>query len=196
MSVPGTGPTDNSNSEIEMIRVSTAGTTPANLPIIVVLSIMLYGPTVVLAQDTAGGSGSSADALQDQLDDQKQQLDESLQQGMRLTLDDHAQQLSDVRGEFVEAFQNVSEHFSSQMTSWQMLLKDATDAATDQLAEMRKYREAILANAQQEEQLIRLESRLCDNLEAVRAAETFEQTLHSLNAAVHLLTARTGPKAA
>ena len=74
MSVPGTGPTDNSNPEIEMIRVSTAGATPANLPIIVVLSIMLYGPTVVLAQATAGGSGPSTDALQDQLDDQKQQI--------------------------------------------------------------------------------------------------------------------------
>ena len=69
MSVPGTGSTDHSHLEIEMISLITAGATPAKLPIIVVLSIMLHGPTMVLAQDTAGGSGPSTDALQDQLEE-------------------------------------------------------------------------------------------------------------------------------
>ena len=42
----------------------------------------------------------------------------------------------------------------------------------------------------QEEQLVRLQTQLDRNLEAVRTGETFEQTLHNLTAAVHLLTAR------
>ena len=74
-----------------MIRVSTAGATPAKLPIIVVLSIMLHGPTLVLAQDTAGGSGPSTDALQDQLDDQKQQIGQ--QESAQKSADDSAQAL-------------------------------------------------------------------------------------------------------
>ncbi len=75
MSVPGTGPTDNSNSEIQMTRLSTAGTTPANLTIIVVLSIMLYGPTFVLAQDSAGDD--RVRALQRQLEQQQKQLEQA-----------------------------------------------------------------------------------------------------------------------
>jgi len=91
MSLPGTGPTAHSHLEIEMISLSTAGTTPANLPIIVVLSIMLYGPIVVLAQDTGGGSGPSTDALQDQLDGQKQQIGQ--QENAQKSSDDSVQEL-------------------------------------------------------------------------------------------------------
>lgn len=43
---------------------------------------------------------------------------------------------------------------------------------------------------QQEHELTRLQAKLTDNLQAIRAVETFEETLHSLTAAVHLLTAR------
>ena len=50
--------------------------------------------------------------------------------------------------------------------------------------------------AGQEAELIRLEDRLANNLQTVRVAESIEETMHSLNAAVHLLTARTNLKAA
>jgi hypothetical protein len=43
-----------------------------------------------------------------------------------------------------------------------------------------------------ERHLLRLHDALNQNLVAVTAAGTFEQALHSLTAAVHLLTARTG----
>jgi hypothetical protein len=42
----------------------------------------------------------------------------------------------------------------------------------------------------QETELTRLEARLADNIEAVRSVSAFEETLHSLTAAVHLLTIR------
>jgi hypothetical protein len=44
------------------------------LRIIAVLSILLYGPSLALAQDGANSSGPPTDALQDQLDDQRQQI--------------------------------------------------------------------------------------------------------------------------
>ena len=44
---------------------------------------------------------------------------------------------------------------------------------------------------EKEDHLVRLQERLDKNLETVRAAETFDETLHNLAAAVHLLTART-----
>ena len=47
-----------------------------------------------------------------------------------------------------------------------------------------------------EEELVGLEKRLADNLEAVRTAEVFEQALISLTAAANLLSARVGTKAA
>ena len=119
MSVPGTGPTDNSNSEIEMIRVSTAGATPANLPIIAVLSIMLYGPILVLAQDTAGGSGPSTDALQDQLDDQRQQIgqQESAQQSSDDSVQALQQQLEQQQRQLEQAQSAIGAQATAQTAS-------------------------------------------------------------------------------
>ena len=45
---------------------------------------------------------------------------------------------------------------------------------------------------EREEQLAGLEERLASNLEAVRTAEAFEQSLMSLTAAANLLSARAG----
>lgn len=47
-----------------------------------------------------------------------------------------------------------------------------------------------------EKDLARLQGLLAQNLEALRASDTYEQSLHSLTAAAHLLTAKAGPKAA
>jgi hypothetical protein len=56
--------------------------------------------------------------------------------------------------------------------------------------------ETLTGLVEGEQQLVRLEARLAENLEAIHNGETFEQTLHNLTAAVHLLTARSKPKAA
>jgi hypothetical protein len=42
--------------------------------------------------------------------------------------------------------------------------------------------------------LLKIEDRLNDNLESLRATETLQEAVHSLTAAAHLLTARTTPK--
>ena len=119
MSVPGTGPTDNSHSEIEMIRVSIAGATPSKFPIIVVLSIMLHGPTLVLAQDTGGGSGPSTDALQDQLDDQNRQIgqQESAQKSSDDSVQAQQQQLEDQQRQLEQAQSAIGAQATAQTTS-------------------------------------------------------------------------------
>lgn len=80
--------------------------------------------------------------------------------------------------------------------SWQTDLQQATAVATETLEELRRQTEVLQRLAGQEAELIRLEDRISQNLETVRVADSLEETMLSLNAAVHLLTARTMPKAA
>jgi biopolymer transport protein ExbB/TolQ len=79
---------------------------------------------------------------------------------------------------------------------WQDNLARATAAMTAQLHELQRHGEVLQNVAGQEEELIRLQSTLTHNLQSVRAMEKFEESIHSLNAAVHLLTMRTKAHAA
>ena len=181
------------------------------------------------------------------LEVQKREFDQALQEGMSVTLGDHAKQLGASRTEFLGALQSAVEEvnnslaesrqaeqdqqqqfagqlnelwqviqsdvsairkdekarieqwaqsISQNVADWQAQLHRSTQTGITQIGELQKQSEALLSVVAQEEQLARLQERLSQNLESVRAAETFEETLHSLNAAVHLLTARTKPKAA
>lgn len=85
---------------------------------------------------------------------------------------------------------------SQNVGGWQSQLKESTEAGTAQLGELRRQGETLLKVVAQEEELARLQHRLNENLESVRSADTFEETLHSLTAAVHLLSTKTKPKAA
>jgi len=138
---------------------------------------------------------------------QKEEFDAALKQGMAVTLADHDQQLSAIRNEFLQAFQTVSEQLTAsfaethrtqheQQQEFGRVLAQSADAGTAQLTELRKLGEILRSVLEQEGQLGRLQGRLNENLESLRATEAFEETLHSLSAAVHLLTARVKPKAA
>ncbi|MGH7201431.1 MAG: MotA/TolQ/ExbB proton channel family protein [Planctomycetaceae bacterium] len=63
------------------------------------------------------------------------------------------------------------------------------------LEELRTQTSVLEKLSDQEVRLAKLQARLAENLDAVRNAAAFDETLHSLNAAVHLLTARTGKAA-
>ncbi|MEX0703135.1 MAG: MotA/TolQ/ExbB proton channel family protein [Planctomycetales bacterium] len=121
----------------------------------------------------------------DTLARQQQALDETLRQGLADTLADHGGQLSQARGQFLESLASVSRELAAD-------LGGARESAREMLAELRKQGEILLQIVGEEQQLVRLEGRLAENLDALRGAEQFDETLHSLNAAVHLLTARTG----
>jgi biopolymer transport protein ExbB/TolQ len=79
---------------------------------------------------------------------------------------------------------------AGEVRGWQAALQAATEATTSQVQAIHHQGEVLLQIVDQETELTRLEARLADNIEAVRSVSAFEETLHSLTAAVHLLTIR------
>lgn len=92
--------------------------------------------------------------------------------------------------------EDLLEQLDERMQSWLTALETSSQRVDSQMQHLAGFTEQLVRLADQEEQLIKVEQQLSTNLEAVRAAETFEETLHNLTAAVHLLTARAKPKAA
>ncbi len=99
--------------------------------------------------------------------------------------DDHEARLERTVGLFERAVQSWHEDFSK-----------STDAVTAQLQEIQQKSELLKGIGEQEDELIRLQGALTHNLQSVRAVEAFEQSIHSLNAAVHMLTIRAKAHAA
>lgn len=90
----------------------------------------------------------------------------------------------------LDEFGTRVESWQSKTDSWQRQLEQLTLAMTRQSAALLEHGGQLERIVGQEEQLVRLQTQLDRNLEVVRTGETFEQTLHNLTAAVHLLTAR------
>jgi hypothetical protein len=80
--------------------------------------------------------------------------------------------------------------------TWHTDLANASEAVKAQIGELRRQGEVLGALTANESELIRLQTTLQNNLQSLRAVEAFEESIHSLNAAVHLLTARALPHAA
>lgn len=183
----------------------------------------------------------------DTLQNQSAHLNAALQQGTAATLESHAQQLAEVREQFLHSAQHVQElmtiglkdareaqhslqetfqeqvnqlwqmvrndlaglqdhqkiqieqliaSLSENVGAWQSTLNQTTETGVLQLDELRQQREVLLQVVGEEKELARLQTKLTNNLEAIRASETFEKTLLSLSAAVNMLTARSRPNAA
>jgi hypothetical protein len=88
------------------------------------------------------------------------------------------------------------ESFEQAASAWHADLAATTAVLTAQLTELQQNREVLHGIAGQEEELIRLQGTLTHNLQSVRAVEAFEESIHSLNAAVHMLTIRAKAHAA
>lgn len=102
---------------------------------------------------------------------------EDVQSELRLLRDDQAKQI-----------EHLVHSISDEVLSWQTDLKAATHASTGQVRELHTQGETLLKIVGEEVELTRLQGTLASNLEAIRAVETFEKALHSLTAAVHMLT--------
>ncbi len=96
---------------------------------------------------------------------------------LRLLREDQANQVS-----------NLVQSISDEVLSWQTDLKAATHASTGQVRELHSQGETLLKIVGEEAELSRLQRTLANNLEAIHAVETFEKALHTLTAAVHMLT--------
>jgi biopolymer transport protein ExbB/TolQ len=141
----------------------------------------------------------------DTLRQQQDRMGATLTAGMASTLGDHDATLRQFRGEFLEAFRGVAVELRESVadlrdsqTELARRCEQTVDALrgdlAQQVAELGRQKDVLLEVVAQEAELTRLQDRLNENLHALRASEALEETLHSLSAAVHLLTARAKPR--
>jgi hypothetical protein len=123
---------------------------------------------------------------------QMERMTAALEQAMQRTLQAHGQRLAALEREslsqctaFLERMTSVAEAVEETGHSQRLALVQVAERIGTQT-------EALGLLQDGERHLLRLHDALNQNLAAVTAAGTFEQALHSLTAAVHLLTARTG----
>ena len=105
-------------------------------------------------------------------------------------------QIAASRGEHQEQLARSVALLEKAVHGWQDDLARATAAMTAQLHELERHGELLHAVSGHEGDLVRLQTTLTHNLQSVRAMEKFEESIHSLNAAVHLLTMRAKAHAA
>lgn len=118
------------------------------------------------------------------LSDHQQQLTQSLAAGMMKSLEDHAGKLDASRTEFLQTLQDSASEFRSH-------LQEAANSVREQNREIQHQSELLSKLVDDSRLLAELQHSLDNNLQVIRATETFEQTMQTLNAAVHLLSART-----
>jgi biopolymer transport protein ExbB/TolQ len=123
---------------------------------------------------------------------QMEKLTAALDQALQRTLQTHAQRLAALEREsiaqctaFLERMSSVAEAVEQTGQAQQMALVQVAERIAEQA-------EALVRLQEGERHLLRLHEALNQNLAAVTTAGTFEQALHSLTAAVHMLTARSG----
>ncbi len=91
---------------------------------------------------------------------------------------------------------DMLDEFASRLETWQGSFQHLATASQTQAATLSHHSEHLVRIVGHEEQLAGLQLRLNENLESLRGTEKFEESIHSLNAAIHLLTARVHSRAA
>ena len=91
---------------------------------------------------------------------------------------------------------NMLDEFAGRLETWQGSFQHLATASESQALSLSQHSEQLLRIVGHEENLTGLQLRLNENLESIRSTEKFEESIHSLNAAIHLLTARTHTRAA
>ncbi len=132
----------------------------------------------------------SSDLIQmvGEVQDRSQQQQTQTSQEIAAVWEDVQQELRILRQDQAQQIENLVHSIGDDVLSWQTDLKAATHASTGQVRELHAQGETLLKIVGEEAELSRLQTTLSHNLEAIRAVETFEKALHSLTAAVHMLT--------
>lgn len=123
---------------------------------------------------------------------QQEQMAGALEAALKATLQTHSQLLASMEKNSVEQGTRLFEQLGALATV-------VRDHGHDQQAALARVGESLAAQVaalgglqQGEQHLLRLQAGLQQNLAALAGAGTFEQAVHSLTAAIHLLTARAG----
>jgi hypothetical protein len=120
----------------------------------------------------------------------------ALEAALTRALQGHADRLAQVEKETVDRTGRLLEDFAQVAVV-------VRETGREQQASLARIAEGVAAQAAQlarltegEKHLVQLQAALGQNLAALAGAGAFEQAVHSLAAAIHLLTARVGPSAA
>lgn len=133
---------------------------------------------------------------------QTRQLNATLDQETQATLQIHRNSMEDARDTYAATLQQSSQQFSRQLQQtlesfgtridlWQEAIKTSSLASAQQSEELHRLGRTLLQLTESEQRLIQLQQQLNDNLQSLQIVDTLEQTVSSLNAAVHVLTAKT-----
>lgn len=113
------------------------------------------------------------------------QIETALTKALNASLENHARHLS-------EAEHKIASRQREQVQQMQEALTRSAEAVRGQQAELVKQGEVLLKVVDATGQVTKLEDALNRNLSALSGAQNFEETLVSLSAAIHLLSARLG----
>jgi biopolymer transport protein ExbB/TolQ len=87
---------------------------------------------------------------------------------------------------FAQLLQAFEGHAQSQLAAFQPAIADLSDLKVD----LARFVDALTTVAKDRKELIELQASLADNLSLLGETRQFDQAVHSLTAAIHLLTAR------
>ena len=118
-------------------------------------------------------------------------ITEALEKALEHTIEAHDRRLAAQE-------KQVTDHHAALLGQLQALAKSVGDTGNEQQASLAQVAAGIAAQVQalgqlqdSDKYLRRLQETLNQNLAALAGAGTFEQAIHSLTAAIHLMTART-----
>lgn len=133
---------------------------------------------------------------------QTKQLSTALDRDTQATLQIHRNSMEDSRDNYSETLRQSTQMFAQQMQQslesfgsridlWQQALRTSSQDSARQSEELHQLGRTLLQMSESEQRLIQLQQLLNDNLQSLQIVDTLEQTVSSLNAAVHVLTAKT-----
>lgn len=91
---------------------------------------------------------------------------------------------------------NMLDEFACRLELWTGSFSQLATSSEANAAALSHHSDQLLKIVAHEEQLAGLQTQLTRNIESLRATEQFEESIHSLNAAIHLLTAKAHSRAA
>jgi hypothetical protein len=123
---------------------------------------------------------------------QQERLAAALEAALQRSLDSHQQRLNELEQRALERYTVVLDHIGAVAQGVRDTGREQQTALAQAAQGIAAQAEALARLQQNEGQLVRLQEALHRNLEALTGAGAFEQAVHSLTAAIHLLTARAG----
>jgi hypothetical protein len=121
---------------------------------------------------------------------QQERLTAALEAALEKTLETHSRRLVMLEKQVVEHCAGLVDRMASLTMAVRETGREQQTALVQMTQALSEQVKALMQVQDGETQLIRLQESLQQNLAALAGAGTFEQAVHSLTAAIHLLTAR------